>query len=138
WIERSRWRTGVPQVFLTTVVLKPSLGDAGRVSDDATKVSLAVQAGPQDCKSFVEFVMAATHKHRSVNARVSTAGDDKSVNLAFDSESVTPTPTNGTATIKLAGFAGFTPASRGFFLIPDTGVSLYVPRATINPSDSYS
>jgi hypothetical protein len=83
-------------------------------------------------------MMAATHKRRWVNARVSTTGDDKSVDLAFDSDSFTSTSTNGSATMRLAGFVGFTPASQGFFLIPDTGVSIYVPRATIDPSDSYS
>ncbi len=85
-----------------------------------------------------EFVMAATHKSRWVKARVSTVRDDKSVDLAFDSKSLTSTSANGTATMLLVGFTGFTAASNGFFLIPDTGVSIYVPRATIDPSESYS
>lgn len=87
---------------------------------------------------FYELTMAATHKRRWVNARVSTIRDDKSVDLAFDATSLTSTSSNGIATMRLAGFSGFTPASNGFFLIPDTGVSMYVPRATIDPSDSYS
>ena len=85
-----------------------------------------------------EFVMATTHKSRWVNARVLTVRDDKTVDLKFDSDSLTSSSKNGSATMRLAGFAGFTPASKGFFLIPDTGVSIYVPRATIDPSDSYS
>ena len=40
--------------------------------------------------------------------------------------------------MQLAGFTGFKPGSNGFFIIPDTGVSIYVPRATIDPTDSYS
>ena len=36
-----------------------------------------------------EFMMAATHKRRWVNARVSTVRDDKSVDLQFDTDSVT-------------------------------------------------
>ena len=83
------------------------------------------------------FVMATTHKRRWVNARVATVRDDKSVNLQFDTDSLTSTSTNGTGTMRLAGFTGFTSASHGFFLIPDTGVSIYVPRATIDPTDSY-
>ena len=85
-----------------------------------------------------EFVMAATHKYRWVNARVSTVRDDKTVHLEFDEDSLTSTSANGTGTMRLAGFTGFTRASHGFFLIPDTGVSIYVPRATIDPTDSYS
>ena len=85
-----------------------------------------------------ELVMSATHKRRWVNTRVSTVRDDKSVDLEFDTDSLTSVSVNGTGTIRLSGFTGFTPASHGFFLIPDTGVSLYVPRATIDPSVSYS
>ena len=87
---------------------------------------------------FYELVMAASHKHRWVNARVSTVRDDKSVFLQFDEDSLTSTSANGAGKMRLAGFTGFTAASHGFFLIPDTGVSIYVPRATIEPKDSYS
>jgi len=85
-----------------------------------------------------EFVMAATSKRRWVNARVATVRDDKSVDLQFDSDSLTSTSANGSATMRLSDFTGFTSASEGFFLVPDTGVSIYIPRATIDPSDSYS
>ena len=85
-----------------------------------------------------EFVMAASHKRRWVNARVSTIREDKTVDLKFDADSLTSTSQNGSATLRLAGFAGFTLASQGFFLIPENGVSIYVPRTTINPVDSYS
>ncbi len=85
-----------------------------------------------------EFVMAATHKRRWVNARVSAVRDDKTVDLQFDTNSLTSTSANGTGSMRFAGFTGFTLASQGFFLIPDTGVSIYVPRATVYPTDSYS
>jgi hypothetical protein len=85
-----------------------------------------------------EFVMAATSKRRWVNARVATVRDDKSVDVQFDADSFTSTSANGSATMRLSGFTDFTTASKGFFLIPDTGVSIYIPRATIDPSDSYS
>ena len=85
-----------------------------------------------------EFAMAATHKCRWVNARTSTIRTDKSVDLEFDTDSLTSTSANDTGTMRLDGFTEFKPASHGFFLIPDTGVSLYIPRATIEPDDSYS
>lgn len=85
-----------------------------------------------------EFVMAATHRRRWVNARVATVRGDKSADLQFDADSLTSTSANGSAKMCLSGFIGFTAASKGFFLVPDTGVSIYVPRATIDPSDSYS
>lgn len=85
-----------------------------------------------------EVAMAATHKRRWVNARAATIRDDKSVDLEFDADSLISTSANGTGTMRLAGFTEFTLASHGFFLIPESGVSLYVPRATIEPDDSYS
>lgn len=90
------------------------------------------------CAGVYEFVMAATHKRRWVKARVSTARKDKCVDVTFDGESLTTTSPNGSATWRYAGFIGFVTASHGFFLIPDTGISIYVPRATIDPTDSYS
>ena len=71
-------------------------------------------------------------------ARVSTVWNDKAVDLRFDADSLTSSSKNGSSTMRLAGFVGFTLASKGFFLIPNTGVSIYVPRAIIDPSDSYS
>jgi len=32
---------------------------------------------------------------------------------------------------------GFTRGSNGFFLIPDTGISLYIPRTAIGPAAAY-
>lgn len=84
-----------------------------------------------------EVAMVATHKGRWLNARVSTVQDDKSVKLKFDSAKLTSSSKNGAGEMLLSGFAGFTAASHGFFLVPYTGVSIYVPEATIDPSDSY-
>jgi hypothetical protein len=39
--------------------------------------------------------------------------------------------------MRISGFAGFAMATKGFFLIPDTGISLYVPRAAVERSDAY-
>lgn len=85
-----------------------------------------------------EFTMAVSHKRRWVKARVSTIRGDKTIDLNFDADTLTSSSQNGSATLRLEGFTGFTEASHGFFLIPETGVSIYVPRATIVPVDSYS
>ncbi len=84
-----------------------------------------------------EVVMTATHKRRWVNARMATVRDGKSVDLQFDSVFLTSTSANGSSKMQLSGFIGFTPASKGFFLTPDTGVSIYIPRASIDPSNAY-
>ncbi len=90
------------------------------------------------CAGIYEFATSVTSKRRWVNARLSTVRGDKTVQLEFDDESLTSRSTNESSTMRLSGFTGFTSGSHGFFLIPDTGVSIYVPRATIDPADSYS
>ena len=75
---------------------------------------------------------------RIVNARVSTVRGDKVVDLQFDWDFLTSSSKNGSSKMRLAGFVKFTMASKGFFLIPDTGVVIYIPRAIIDPSDAYS
>lgn len=84
-----------------------------------------------------EFAKAATDKRRWVRARVATVSDGKTVELEFDGDTLTSASPLGTATMRLEAFAEFVPASHGFFLVPDTGVSLYVPRASIHPADGY-
>jgi hypothetical protein len=37
----------------------------------------------------------------------------------------------------ISRFVGFAAGTNGFFLIPDTGVSLYVPRIAVEPSSIY-
>lgn len=90
------------------------------------------------CVGVYEFAMAATHRRRWVGARISSVREGKAVDLAFGTDFLTSTSTNGTATTRLTGFAGFTPASEGFFLIPENGLSIYIPRAAVEPGDSYS
>lgn len=131
WLQhRSRFKKY--ELWFAVSLTVFGLGMAGTFQHQWPVGALLASAG------VYEFVMAATHKRRWVSACVSTVRDDKSVELAFDNDSVTSTSENGTGTMRLSGFTGFTAASHGFFLIPDTGVSLYVPRATIDPSDSYS
>lgn len=90
------------------------------------------------CYGLYNFVTAVTHKQRWINARLLSVREDKSVDLSFDSETLTSVSDNGKSSMRLAGFQGFTPASEGFFLIPDLGVSIYVPQAAIVPESSYS
>lgn len=90
------------------------------------------------CGGVYEFLMAATHKRRWVRSRVSTAREDRCTDVVFDRNSLTTTSTNESATIQYTGFVGFVPASKGFFLIKDAGASIYVPRSSVEPIDSYS
>ena len=90
------------------------------------------------CAGVYEFVMAATHRRRWIRSRLATARKDKCTDVSFDGESLSTTSMNESATMRYAGFVGFVSASEGFFLIKDTGVSIYVPRASVDPVDAYA
>lgn len=89
------------------------------------------------CLGVYELAMAVTHRRRWVNARLSSVRDGKLVDVKFSGNVMTTTSPNGTATMKLSAFSGFTPAANGFFLVPDTGVSIYIPRAAVTPPTAY-
>lgn len=84
-----------------------------------------------------EFAMAATHRRRWINARLATAHDDKTVHIAFHEAEMTTESPLGSSTMRYAGFDDFTAGSHGFFLVPDTGVSVYVPRDTLDDIEAY-
>lgn len=84
-----------------------------------------------------ETVSAITHRRRWLNERLLLARHDKTADLSFDETSVASTSANGTSTMLVSRFMGFAAATNGFFLIPDTGISLYVPRAAVEPADAY-
>lgn len=84
-----------------------------------------------------ELVSALTHRTRWINERLSSVRDDKTVDLTFTGDSLISSSSNASGTMRIGGFRGFAPGTNGFFLIPDTGISLYVPRAAISPVDEY-
>ena len=84
-----------------------------------------------------ELVLSLTHRKRWINERISDVRDDKSVDLTFNGDSLISSSSNGSGSMRIGGFRGFAQGANGFFLIPDTGISLYVPRAAISPADAY-
>ena len=84
-----------------------------------------------------ELVSSLTHRRRWIDERMSDVRDEKAVSLSFNGETLASTSPNGSGTMRIGGFRGFAQGASGFFLIPDTGISLYVPRAAISPADAY-
>ncbi len=84
-----------------------------------------------------ETVSAVTYRRRWISARLLLARADKTVDLTFDETSVTSVSVNGNSRMLISGFVGFVAGTNGFFLIEDTGSSLYVPRRAVEPSSIY-
>jgi hypothetical protein len=84
-----------------------------------------------------ETISALTHRRRWIRERLLLARPDKTVDLTFDETSVESASANGKSTMLISRFVGFAAGTNGFFLIPDTGISLYVPRPAVEPADVY-
>jgi len=84
-----------------------------------------------------ETISAVTHRRRWISERLRLTRVDKTVDLTFDETSVTSVSANAKSTMLISRFVGFAAGTNGFFLIPDTGILLYVPRPSVEPSSVY-
>ncbi|MEI7700721.1 MAG: hypothetical protein WCK86_13060 [Planctomycetia bacterium] len=84
-----------------------------------------------------ETISALTYRRRWIGERLLLARADKTVDLTFDETSVASASANGKSTMLISGFVGFVAGTKGFFLIPDTGIFLYVPRPAVEPASVY-
>lgn len=84
-----------------------------------------------------EFALAVTHRRRWINARLATIDKDKTVHFEFRDTEMTAESPLGSSIMRYCGFDSFTAASNGFFLVPDTGISIYVPRQSLSDPAAY-
>ena len=89
------------------------------------------------CIGVYEFVEAMTHKSRWVNARVKANRENKTVEMHLSESELTITSSVSHGTIQIEAFSDIIPATDGVFLIPDSGVSIYIPVATVEPTDAF-
>ena len=89
------------------------------------------------CAGVYELIEALTHKSRWINARVKATRENKTVELQLSETEITTTSSVAQGTIQIDGFSDIVPVSVGVFLIPESGVSIYIPAATVEPTDAF-
>ena len=89
------------------------------------------------CIGVYELIEALTHKTRWVNARVKATRENKTVEMQLSESELTTTSSVARGTIQICAFSDIIPATDGVFLIPDSGVSIYIPAATVEPTDAF-
>ena len=89
------------------------------------------------CIGVYELVEALTHKSRWVNARVKATRENKTVEMQLSESELTSTSSVAHGTMLIEAFSDIIPATDGVFLIPDSGVSIYIPAATVEPNDAF-
>ncbi len=86
---------------------------------------------------FYELFRAVTHKSRWVNARLKAIGGEKTIDIEFDENEMKTTSSMGYSRVKMDAFDEIITATNGIFLIPENGVSIYVPHSTVDPQDEW-
>ena len=81
---------------------------------------------------------ALTHRRRWVADRLKDLPPDKVLDVSFHSERIDMETPNSSSRLSVAALTGVEATPNGLFLIPQTGVSIYIPRASIEPSDAFS
>ena len=89
------------------------------------------------CVGVYELVESLTHKFRWVNARVKATRENKTVEMQLSESELTTTSSVAHGTIQIEAFSDIIPATDGVFLIPDSGVSIFIPAATVEPTDAF-
>ena len=90
------------------------------------------------CAGLYELTEALTHRLRWINARLKATRDGKTVDMHLTEHDITTISSQAKGTIQISGFNEIVPATKGVFLIPDSGVSIYIPAESVNPSDMYT
>jgi hypothetical protein len=82
--------------------------------------------------------VAVTYRKRRISDRVSNLQADQMVELVFRGEEIYMETPNSSSRFHVAALAEVVATPNGIFLIPQSGVSVFVPRASIEPIDAFT
>ncbi|WP_372717033.1 YcxB family protein [Novipirellula sp.] len=130
WLTyRSRWRRFAIPVAIVFVALAVT---ALFLPDLHPAVSYGV---------FVVAVLnlfdAATHRFRWVRQRLASVAVDKTAELTFTVDKIRIITPNSDGTLTYNAFGQVSVTSNGIFLVPDSGVSIYVPRTAFASDEEF-
>ena len=80
---------------------------------------------------------ALTHRKRWMADRLKELPPDKIPKISFHPEHIEMETPNSSSRLNIAALSDVVATPNGIFLIPQTGVSIYIPRASIDPSDAF-
>jgi len=80
---------------------------------------------------------AMTHRKRWIADRLKELPPDKILKISFHPEHIEMETPNSSSRLNIAAFSEVVATPNGVFLIPQTGVSIYIPRASIDPPDAF-
>jgi hypothetical protein len=87
--------------------------------------------------AFTEFVDSLAHRRRWLRERFKSIRLGESVSIRFLAEGIDITGPFSSATWAWKGINSCSVTSRGVFLRPDTGVSMYIPKSAVTPPEAF-
>lgn len=130
WLKyRSRWRWfAIPMaaLLLLATIAATILLPQQRTFTFALLVIAAINASD-----------ACSHRWRWIRERIKTQSREKHVDLVFNDDHVVIRTPNSKGTIRYTAFTNVTITPGGIFLMPDTGVSVFVPRTAFASHEDF-
>lgn len=85
----------------------------------------------------LNLIDASTHRLRWVRKRLASVAVDKTAKLTFADDQIHISTPNSDGTIAYNGFGVVSIAPNGIFLVPDSGVSIFVPDTSFASADEF-
>jgi len=130
WMKhRSRWRrlaVPIAALFLLTTVIAAILLPQHRPFAIALLLIAIFNA-----------MDACSYRWRWIRERLKTQSREKHADLVFRDDDVAINTPNSNGTMRYTAFTDVTVAPDGMFLVPDTGVSIFVPRTAFDSDDDF-
>jgi hypothetical protein len=87
--------------------------------------------------ALLNLIDAYTHRLRWVRQRLASVAVDKRAELTFTDDKIQISTPNIEGTMTYDGFGVVSIAPDGIFLVPDTGVSIFVPKTSFADPDAF-
>ena len=88
--------------------------------------------------AILNLIDALTHRMRWVRQRLSSVAVDKSATLTFTDDNIEISTANSDGTMTYDGFGVVSITPGGIFLVPDSGVSIFVPNDSFVDADTFT
>ncbi len=130
WLKyRSRWRRFATPLAVAWL----AVSGAGVIWLPRAPVFTAVLL----LSAVVNAVDTLTYRTRWIRKQVSRQSPGKRVEYVFDNDEVTIVTPDSNGTVKYRAFKDVVATPAGMFLVPETGISMFIPRGVFRTVDEY-
>ena len=131
WLDyRSRWRRYAIPFAIAFLI-------AAFAAAVLSPMPYSAMAFPFVFVAVFNMVDAATYKMRWIRKRLVSNAVDKTAELVFTDDDIRISSQNSEGTVKYAAFGSMNVTPNGIFLVPDSGVSIFVPRSSFLIDDEF-